>query len=243
MLNAGGGAALVVDAGPEPDLVDRCLDRLDVRTVPLLLLTHLHADHAEGVEGVGSGRSVGEVEIGPRDTPATEFRSVRAWAAREQIPVRRAVYGESRSLGRLSWRVVAPDTSRPLPVSADGDESSDENNASLVLLVHSGGLRLLLTGDVEPEAQQALLRSGADVHADVLKVPHHGSLYQDPDFLRAVGADVAVVSVGADNDYGHPADETLRLLRRAGTRTHRTDLEGDVAVLVRDGRLLVEARR
>ena len=92
-------------------------------------------------------------------------------------------------------------------------------------------------------AQQALLRSGADLRADVLKVPHHGSRYQEPDFLRAVGADVAVVSVGADNDYGHPADETLGLLRRVGTRTHRTDLEGDVAVVVRGGRLLVEARR
>jgi len=242
VLNAGRGAALVVDAGPEPDLVDRCLDRLDVRTVPLLLLTHLHADHAEGVEGVGNGRPVGEVDIGPRDTPADEFRSVLAWAARQGTPVRRAVYGESRRLGRLSWQVIAPDTSRPLPHSADGDESSDENNASLVLLVNSGRLRLLLTGDIEPEAQQALLRSGVDLRADVLKVPHHGSRYQEPDFLRAVGANVAVVSVGVDNDYGHPADETLRLLRQAGTQTHRTDLEGDVAVVVRDGRLHVETR-
>ena len=243
VLNAGRGAALVVDAGPEPDLVDRCLDRLDVRTVPLLVLTHMHADHAEGVEGVGYGRRVGEVEIGPRDTPVSEFRSVLAWAAREGIPVRRAVYGESRRLGRLSWQVIAPDTTRPLPHSADGDESSDENNASLVLLVHSGRLRLLLTGDVEPEAQQALLRSGVDLHADVLKVPHHGSRYQEPQFLRAVGADVAVVSVGADNDYGHPAEETLRLLRQAGAQPHRTDLEGDIAVVVRDGRLHVETRR
>jgi competence protein ComEC len=108
--------------------------------------------------------------------------------------------------------------------------------------VHSGSLRLLLTGDVEPEAQQALLRSGADLRADVLKVPHHGSRYQEPDFLKAVGADVAVVSVGADNDYGHPAQETLRLLRQAGTQTRRTDLDGDVAVVVVDGRLHVETR-
>jgi len=240
VLNAGQGAALVVDTGPEPDVMDRCLDRLDVRTVPLLLLTHLHADHAEGIEGVDDGRPVGEVEIGPRDTPAAELRSVLTWAAGEGVPVRRAIYGESRRLGRLSWQVVAPDTSRSLPPS--GDDSSDENNASLVLLVRSMGLRLLLTGDVEPEAQQALLRSGVDLRADVLKVPHHGSRYQEPGFLRAVGAEVAVVSAGADNDYGHPADETLRLLLRSGTPTRRTDLEGDIAVVVRDGRLLVATR-
>jgi competence protein ComEC len=243
VLNAGARTAVVVDAGPEPDLIDRCLDRLDVDTVALLLLTHLHADHVEGVEGVGDGRSVGEVEIGPLDSPAAEFRSVLGWAARAGVPLRRAVYGEARRLGPLSWQVIGPDASLPLPHAADGDESSDQNNASLVLRVRSRGLWLLLTGDVEPEAQQALLRSGVDLRADVLKVPHHGSRYQEPDFLRTVGADVAVVSVGADNDYGHPADETLGLLRRSGTPTHRTDLEGDVAVVVRDGRLLVETRR
>jgi competence protein ComEC len=243
VLNAGRGMAVLVDTGPEPAAVDRCLDRLDVRTVPLVVLSHLHADHAGGLDGVDEGRPVGEVEIGPLGAPVDQFDAVLGWTSREQVPVRRAVYGEQRRLGRLSWQVIAPDTRRPLPRSQEGDASGDENNASLVLLVETSGLRLLLTGDVEPEAQQALLRSGADVRADVLKVPHHGSRYQDAELLAAVGAELAVVCVGADNDYGHPAQETLRLLRRTGADAYRTDLDGDVAVLARAGRPVAQTQR
>ena len=103
-------------------------------------------------------------------------------------------------------------------------------------------MRLLMTGDMEPEAQQRLDASLPGLRADVLKVPHHGSRYQDPDLLDGLGARLAVVSVGRDNDYGHPAAATLALLRRAGMRVERTDEDGDVAVTVRDGRLGVQHR-
>lgn len=243
VLNGGNGAAVVVDTGPDPAAADRCLDRLGVEAVPLVVLTHLHADHAGGLTGVDDGRRVGEVEVGALSTPGDQFRSVLTWAAEARVPVRRAVYGERRRLGRLSWQVVAPASGRPLPVSADGDSSGNENNASLVLRARYRGLRMLLTGDIEPEAQAALLRSGVDLGADVLKVPHHGSRFQEPGFLAAVGADVAVVSAGADNDYGHPAEETLRLLQHAGAETYRTDTGGDVAVVWSDGRLRVQTQR
>ena len=243
VLNAGDRAAVVVDTGPDADALDRCLDRLDVGAVPLVVLSHLHADHAAGLAGLVPGRSVGEVEIGPVDTPEDQFRAVLAWTSRHDVVVRRAVHGERRSLGPLSWQVIAPDAGSPLPLSADGDDSGNENNASLVLLVRHSGLRLLLTGDIEPEAQQALLESGADVRADVLKVPHHGSRYQDAGLPAAVDARVAIVSAGADNDYGHPAPETLGMLRRVGVRTYRTDVSGDVAVVWQHGDLSVRTER
>lgn len=243
VLNAGRGAAVVVDTGPEPEAVDRCLDRLEIDAVPLVVLSHLHADHAAGLGGVGDGRSVGEVEIGALSTPADQFGAVLTWAAAQGVPVRRAVYGEQRRLGRLTWRVVAPEPSGPLPASGAGEDSDDENNASLVLLVGYAGLRLLLTGDIEPEAQQTLLRSGVDLRADVLKVPHHGSRHQHPALPGRVAADVAVVSAGAGNDYGHPAEETLARLQHVGTQTYRTDLLGDVAVVLTDGEVRVETRR
>ena len=124
-----------------------------------------------------------------------------------------------------------------------GEEGSAENNASLVLLVDVGGTRLLLTGDVEPPAQQALLGSGVDLRAHVLKVPHHGSRYQDPDFLTAIGAQLAVISVGADNDYGHPAAETIALLERVRTRVERTDIDGDIAIVSTASGLSVASRQ
>ena len=103
-------------------------------------------------------------------------------------------------------------------------------------------MRILLSGDMEPEAQQRLDASLPGLRADVLKVPHHGSRYQDPDLLDGLGARLAVVSVGRDNDYGHPAPPTLALLRRGGMRVERTDRDGDVAVTVEDGRLGVARR-
>jgi competence protein ComEC len=104
------------------------------------------------------------------------------------------------------------------------------------------GVRFLLTGDLEPPAQRALVRSGADLRADVLKVPHHGSRNQDPTFLEASEARVALVSAGVANPYGHPAPSLLDLLAAQGTRWWRTDLQGDIAVVVREGRLAVLTR-
>jgi competence protein ComEC len=116
------------------------------------------------------------------------------------------------------------------------------NNSSVVVRATVRGVRILLAGDIETEAQDAILASGADVASDVLKFPHHGSGRQAPAFLAAVGAAVATISVGADNDYGHPAVTALQMLRAAHTDWRRTDLAGDIAVVVRDGRLRVTTR-
>ena len=78
---------------------------------------------------------------------------------------------------------------------------------------------------------------------DVLKVPHHGSRHQDLGLLTGLGARAALVSVGADNDYGHPSEPLVAALREAGAEVRRTDLHGDVAVVVRDGELLLVDRR
>ena len=111
----------------------------------------------------------------------------------------------------------------------------------LRLVTH--GVVLLLTGDVEPPAQSAILATEAgQLHADVLKVPHHGSANQEPDFLRATAARLAIVSVGAGNPYGHPAPRTLDLLRSWGVQVDRTDVDGDVAVVGSPGRVALVPR-
>jgi competence protein ComEC len=160
---------------------------------------------------------------------------VRREAAAAGVPVRVPAFGEVRRVGDLTWQVVGP-VRAPGP-GGHGEEGSAANNASLVLLVEVRGVRMLLSGDIEPEAQAALARVLPDLRVDVLKVPHHGSRYQDWDLLTGLGARLAVVSAGAENDYGHPARSTLTLLRRAGMAVVRTDEAGDVAVTVRDGRL------
>ena len=161
---------------------------------------------------------------------------VQGVAGRAGVPVQRASYGETRRLGPLSWQVIAP--SRPPSLESE----SPANDSSLVLLVEVHGIRILLLGDQEEPSQAQLLRETGGVRADVLKVAHHGSANQDPDLVRGVGARLALISVGVDNDYGHPAPSLMAMLRDLRMRVVRTDKDGDVAVTVRDGTLGVRVR-
>jgi competence protein ComEC len=224
VLSAGAAGVVVVDAGPDPRLMDRCLRRLGVHTIMMVVLSHFHADHVEGLPGVLRGRRVGEIVVSPYDEPAAERARVLSWAAAARVPVRVVTVGEQVSVGPLSWTVLWP---RRI---IEG-EGSAPNNASIVMLVQSAGVRLLLCGDVEPPAQLALLATWSAGTVDVLKVAHHGSAYQSPELLATVRPRVAVISVGADNDYGHPAGHTLRALRRLGALVRRTDRDGTVAVV------------
>jgi competence protein ComEC len=112
-----------------------------------------------------------------------------------------------------------------------------------VLLAEVAGLKILLTGDVEPEGQAVLAQMLPGLHVDVLKVPHHGSAHQDEPWLLSLEPSVALVSVGADNDYGHPAASALRPLEEAGVAVYRTDQDGDLAVVADGGRPRVVTSR
>lgn len=219
VLSTSPGQAVVVDTGPEPAPVDRCLRRLHITDVPLLVLTHPHADHINGTSGVMRGRTVHEILTTPR-TSGREARSARG------VSVRPAQAGQQWRVGGLTLSVLAPPTAGPALDS--GDDGTTINNASLVLVARMPGFSALLTGDIEVEAQRAL--EYAVPHVQVLKVPHHGSPSQDPPFLAAAHASISLISVGEHNDYGHPSPVTVGLLRRLHTQVHRTDQEGDIAI-------------
>jgi competence protein ComEC len=249
VLNAGDGRGVVVDTGPDPVLMDDCLTGLGIDSVPLVVLTHFHSDHVDGLPGVLAGRQVGLIEVGAFEEPIEQVIDVRRWATDDGVRVRRATYGESGRCGDLRWTVIAPvpgfDPTNSSEVALDNvsdSSGSPPNDASIVMKVRVHGVRLLLTGDIEPPAQQALLDSGVDLHAEVLKVPHHGSAFQDPDFISAIGARLALVSVGVDNDYGHPASDTMALLRGLGDTTYRTDEDGSIAVVETAAGLAVQTQ-
>lgn len=235
VLAAGEGTGILVDAGPDPVLVDRCLSALGITRIPLVVLTHFHADHVAGLPGVLRGRSVGAIETTGLAEPPEQALSVRAQAAARHIPVTRAVAGEQRRTGALTWQVLWPPPDPAL--RPDGP-----NDASVTLLVKSGGLRLLLLGDLEPLSQQALLASPTARQldgVDVLKVAHHGSAYQNADLLRRASPRLALISCGRDNPYGHPAPGTVAALRAEGAKVLRTDRDGAVAVTGEGDRLAV----
>jgi competence protein ComEC len=178
---------------------------------------------------------VGAIETTGFQEPADQVEFVRREAEARRVPVGRAVAGERRRVGALDWEVL-------WPPPAPAPEPDGPNDASVALLVRSGGLRMLLLGDLEPPAQRALLRSPAAAlvrGVDVLKVAHHGSAYQDPDLIRAAAPRLALISCGADNPYGHPAPRTVAALRAGGAVVLRTDRDGALAVAGMGGSLRV----
>jgi competence protein ComEC len=128
------------------------------------------------------------------------------------------------------------------PVSLPLAPWADPNDGSTVVRLVMGDVSLLLTGDIEAEAEAALVRSGTDMRATVLKVPHHGSnTSTTPSFLSRVAPAIDVVSVGADNTYGHPTEAVLS--RLSGDLVLRTDEDGDVQIETDGERIWVTTQR
>lgn len=240
LLNAGRGRAVVIDAGPDPASVDRCLTRLRVDRIPLVVLTHYHADHVTGLPGVLDGRAVGRIEVTPLTDPPEAARQVADQARSAGLEPVLVPYGAVEHYGEVTVRAVWPPPDQPTVGPGDG---STANDASVVLVAEVRGIRLLLTGDLEPNGQEAVARELPGLTVDILKVPHHGSPSQDLPFLTSLHARVALISVGADNDYGHPAARTVDALTAAGARVLRTDLGGDLAVVERNGQLYTVTSR
>jgi competence protein ComEC len=223
---------VLVDTGDEPEMLDACLDRFGVRRIALLVLTHDDRDHVGALGAVAALSDAALVAPDNRADGAQRPVLTRLEAA--GIPHRIGEAGERGSVGGLHWEVVAP------PV---GSTPADTNAASVVLRVRAGELSVLLLADTGADEQRALRASGADLGADIAKVAHHGSRDQDPAFAEAIGAALALVSVGADNGYGHPAAETLDAFEAAGSRTLRTDLHGSIAISGAPGDLRVWVER
>ncbi|MEP7178619.1 MAG: ComEC/Rec2 family competence protein [Pseudonocardiales bacterium] len=228
VLAAGPHAAVVIDAGPDPVAVDRCLHDLAISQVPLLIFSHYHLDHVGGLRGVFHGRQVGRVLTGPLPDPPSGVQLVRDVLRTHGLHTATPAPGQGFDVGRVHLDVLAP-------AVAFHHTRSDANNSSLVLRATVDATRIILPGDAELAAQRSLLDSRVDLRAEVLKVPHHGSAYSDRGFLAAVHAQLGVISVGAHNDYGHPSPLLLAELARLGVPVRRTDRDGDVAVVDRAG--------
>jgi competence protein ComEC len=190
------------------------------------VVSHFHADHVGGVAGVFQGREVDAVVTTGWTEPAAGREAVLRAAGAAGTPVRAAEVGWAYAVGDVKLTVIGP------PHRLTGTRS-DPNNNSLVLKVRVRGVDILLAGDAEQEEQRALLdgSGAAAMRVQILKVAHHGSSYQDPEFLDAVDPLVALVSVGTGNPYGHPNLSVLARLARQGARVLRTDTSGDLAAV------------
>ncbi|MFC8682312.1 ComEC/Rec2 family competence protein [Microbacterium ureisolvens] len=213
------GAVALVDTGPAPEPLAACLSRAGIDRIDLLVLTHWDLDHVGGLDAL-DGR-VGTVLHGPADAAAAML--IASLTSRGARAVQ-ASSGSTGSLGDARWRVLWPKSgSRAFPVG---------NDASVVLDVRGGGIpATLLLGDLSASPQRVLTASGAlSPPYAIVKVAHHGSADQDAEIYARAQPAVALVTVGAGNDYDHPRDEALDILEAVGARTHRTDREGVIAL-------------
>lgn len=234
MLDVGQGDALVlrspkhvvlVDAGGrladphfgETELLPMLVDR-GVRRIDVAVLTHVHPDHCGGLPAVLVNLDVGSVWISPRRFRGDCAQRVLEACSMRSIPIHLVRDGDARDVGEISLRAFVADRTF---------KHSAENNSSVVLRAGIGRWRLLLTGDVERDAEELL--AGRDVKADVLKIAHHGSRTSStPLLLDAVRPRIALISCGLHNTFGHPHPSVVDALRARGVRIWRTDRNGTV---------------
>jgi competence protein ComEC len=223
------GGTLLIDAGPDENLVATRLAAMGVRRIDLAVATHAHADHVEGFPAVFARYPIGVLLEPGCDHESPSYHRLLQAVRDEEINVHHARGGERYAVGGLIVEILGPDE---CPHTGPNDDS-------VVLRLRYEEVTVLFPGDAERPAQQDLLDDADPVVADVLKVPHHGGDTSLDEFLQRVDAEVAVVSVGP-NDYGHPVPELLETLEETGARPLRTDLSGEVTIEFTSGGLLVE---
>jgi len=230
------GVGVLIDAGPDPPALQRCLGSLGIKRLALVVFSHEHADHVAGAAGLAKRVHIDTVLVraGLSDAERQQYAPFLGDAG---VPVAPTWAGQVVDVGvspsggpLVEWVTLRTGPSTPVVTTPGEGEDPQANNASTIGRITVDGLTVLFTGDAEPEEQAVALSSGVGLHADVLKTPHHGSSHQDAAFLAAVGARLAVISVGLNNDYGHPAASTVKALQTDGMVVYRTDLMGAVAV-------------
>ncbi len=222
------GHTMLVDAGlpSSSDRVLHALADMGVASVDTLVATHPDKDHVGGLAAVLAAYPVGRVLRSPRDSASPENAAFLAAAQAAGAEVQIAQAGEEFALGRAVVRV--------LQARGDFEESND---CSVALSVAYEGCVFLLTGDLEKQGQDALLQCGADLSAQVLKVPYHGTSALRPELLQAVSPALALVPSGPDGGERPVSAKAMDQLMESGAVVLRSDQAGDVDVRVQNGRL------
>jgi len=207
-------SAILFDAGPDPKLLKKCLKQFGINYLPLVVISHEHADHYQGLTGIDN---IGEIWTNHK------------FSNELKIVSREVKAGTLAKIGNVQLEVIWPKNGSEVFESLSGDGSL-ENNRSLVILASVEDVQILITGDIEPAAQMEILKEVSEIDLEIVKVPHHGSRYQIDELFQS--AELFLVSVGKNN-YGHPNPELLGRLRELGT-VHRTDKSGPVAIAFKE---------
>jgi competence protein ComEC len=209
------GWTMLVDGGRDPQVLHRALRDRGVRRIHVLVATHGDFDHVGGFVGLFDRLEVGELWVPDQADLGDVVPELVVDAAEHAVPVMRRRAGSLRQLGAYEIATIGPRR-----------RYAESNNGSIVLWIAVAGSTVLLPGDIGAAAQAEL----EPVRPDVMLVPHHGSSTTDLDWLAATAPSLAVVSVGRDNNYGHPAPEVMQVLSDAGVPVWLTSEHGDIVL-------------
>lgn len=219
---------MLVDAGEndQGDTVVSYLRSLGVEQLDYVIGTHPHSDHIGGLDVVINAFSVNKVIMPKVPHNTKTYEDVLMTVAEKGLKITTPKNGEVYTLGDSKFEIV----------SSDKDYGDELNNWSVGIKVTNGEHSFLMCGDAEVEAEEDMVNGNIDLSADVLKVSHHGSDTSTSDaFLKKVNPTYAVISLGADNTYGHPSESTMNKLD--GIQIFRTDEQGTI-VATSDGKMI-----
>ncbi|EEL15225.1 DNA internalization-related competence protein ComEC/Rec2 [Bacillus cereus 95/8201] len=208
------------------DILIPYLQKEGIKKIDKLIVTHGDADHIGAAQELLSNITVKEVVFGRKEQEPILEKAVKKQALEKEVKISEVGEGESWRVNEAEFFVLAP----------TGKERS-ENNASIVLWAKLGGITWLFTGDLEEEGEKGLVATYPDLRADVLKVAHHGSNTSSiTPFLSAVQPNIAIISVGERNRYGHPHKEVIERFEKMAIEIWRTDKQGAISYVFKEER-------
>ena len=231
-----GTSQILVDGGPGREVLGCLADHIPFydRRLEAVVLTHPQSDHYGGLSYVFESYRVLLFVSGPEGSNSGEFEKLTKMIRDSGAKQANLYAGEEMKVDGINFTVVWP--TREYMVLGAGSDGTDVNAFAITGVVKYGDFDMLLTGDADSQVQDDQLRGGRIGDVDVLKVPHHGGkAAMNGNWLGRISPELAVISVGKNNSYGHPRQETLKLLTEAGVKVMRTDSDGDVEV-VSDGK-------
>lgn len=220
------GHHILVDGGPGSGVLEELAVLLPFfsKDIDLMVLTHPHADHIDGLVEVLKRYEVKSVLFSAVDFSSGAYDEFLHEINEQEIDFWVAEKDEDFRFNSMILDVVYPLN------QISGEQFENFNNSSLALRIIYDDVKILLSGDLELEAEKELISSGVDIRADILKAGHHGSKTSSSlSFLRKIQAKVVVIQVGKNNKFGHPHEESLRRFEKAGIqKIYRNDLDGRI---------------
>lgn len=217
---------VLVDGGPKNKVIQELGEVMPFfdKSIDLVILSHPHSDHIEGLVEVLKRYKVELVLFTAVDFASPAYDEFLREVSRQQIPISIAEASNDFRMGNTIFDVIYP------LKQVTGESFKNLNNSSTAVKLMYGDVAILLPGDLEKEAETELVETRVNLKADILKAGHHGSKSSSSrEFLDLVGPDIVVIQSGMGNKFGHPHKETLENLKAAGVKKiYRNDLDGRV---------------